>query len=215
MASVFLVRMIQSQHVFVAEIEPILQVPLARRRRRVYARTMNLNRTVALVGMMGAGKSSIGRRLATRIGVPFRDADVEIETAAGCTISEIFDRFGEPAFRDGERKVISRLLGESPHVLATGGGAFIDTATHDQLKQQAVTIWLKAPLELLLARTQRRDTRPLLRTGDPRATLERLLKDRSPIYAQADFTVDSEDGPHTAIVERIVAMLSGCGAYAA
>jgi len=199
----------------VAEIEPVVQVLLARRRWRVYARVMKLNRTVALVGMMGAGKSSIGRRLAARLGVVFRDADVEIEAAAGCTISEIFDRFGEPAFRDGERKVISRLLGESPHVLATGGGAFIDTATHDKLKEQSVTIWLKAPLELLLARTQRRDTRPLLRTGDPRATLERLLTDRSPIYAQADFTVDSEDGPHTVIVERITTMLSGCGAWAA
>jgi len=199
----------------VAEIEPVLQVPLATRQRRVYARVMTLHRTVALVGMMGAGKSSIGRRLAARLGVGFRDADIEIETAAGCTISEIFDRFGEPAFRDGERKVISRLLGESPHVLATGGGAFIDPTTHDKLKQQAVTIWLKAPVELLLARTQRRDTRPLLRTGDPRATLERLLMDRSPIYAQADFTIDSVDGPHTVIVDRIVAMLSGCGAYAA
>jgi shikimate kinase len=176
---------------------------------------MTLNRTVALVGMMGAGKSSIGRRLAARLGVAFRDADSEIETAAGCTISEIFDRFGEPAFRDGERKVISRLLGESPHVLATGGGAFIDPATRDNLKEQAVTIWLKAPLQLLLARTQRRDTRPLLRTGDPRATLEQLLQDRTPIYAQADFTVDSEDGPHTVIVERILAMLSECGACAA
>lgn len=163
--------------------------------------------------MMGAGKSSIGRRLAARLGVAFRDADAEIETAAGCTISDIFERYGESAFRDGERKVIARLLGEPPHVLATGGGAFIDPSTHDRLKQQAVTIWLKAPVELLLARTQRRDTRPLLRTGDPRATLERLLHDRTPIYEQADFTIDSEDGPHTAVVERVAAMLSNCGAY--
>src|SRR5438876_769475 len=136
---------------------------------------MKLNRTVALVGMMGAGKSSVGRRLAARLAVGFRDADSEIESAAGCTISEIFERYGEPAFRDGERKVIARLLGETPHVLATGGGAFVDPATHEKLKRHAVTIWLKAPVELLLARTQRRDTRPLLRTGDPRATLERLL----------------------------------------
>jgi shikimate kinase len=175
---------------------------------------MKLNRTVALVGMMGAGKSSVGRRLAARLGVAFRDADSEIESAAGCSISEIFERFGEPAFRDGERKVIARLLGESPHVLATGGGAFIDPATHQELKQQAVTIWLKAPVELLLARTQRRDTRPLLRTGDPRSTLEHLLESRTPIYAQADFTIDSRDGPHTAVVEHIIAMLSQCGAYA-
>ena len=174
---------------------------------------MKLNRTVALVGMMGAGKSSIGRRLAARMGVVFRDADSEIETAAGCTISEIFEHYGESAFRDGERKVIARLLGEPPHILATGGGAFIDPATHDRLKQQAVTIWLKAPVELLLARTRRRDTRPLLRSGDPRATLERLLRDRAPIYEQADFTIDSEDGPHSAVVERVTAMLSECGAY--
>lgn len=163
---------------------------------------------------MGAGKSSIGRRLAARLDVVFRDADSEIESAAGCTISEIFERYGEPAFRDGERKVIARLLGEPPHILATGGGAFIDPATHDRLKHEAVTIWLKAPVELLLARTKRRDTRPLLRTGDPRATLERLLEDRAPIYAKADFTIDSEDGPHTAVVERVTSMLSQCGAYA-
>src|SRR5512143_4138534 len=162
---------------------------------------MKLNRTVALVGMMGAGKSSIGRRLAARLGVSFRDADAE--TAAGCTISDIFERYGESAFRDGERKVIARLLGEPPHILATGGGACIDPATHEKLKRDAVTVWLKAPVDLLLARTQRRDTRPLLRTGDPRATLERLLEERTPIYEQADFTIDSKDGPHTAVVERV------------
>ena len=176
---------------------------------------MKLNRTVALVGMMGAGKSSVGRRLATRLNVAFRDADTEIESAAGCTISEIFERYGEPAFRDGERKVIARLLAEPPHVMATGGGAFVDQTTREKLKQHAVTVWLKAPLELLLARTRRRDTRPLLRTGDPREILERLLVERAPIYAEADFTIDSEDGPHTASVERIVAMLSECGACVA
>jgi shikimate kinase len=176
---------------------------------------MKLNRTVALVGMMGAGKSSIVRRLAARLNVAFRDADAEIESAAGCTISEIFDRFGEPAFRDGERKVIARLLSEPPHVMATGGGAFVDPSTREKLKQLAVTVWLKAPVELLLARTQRRDTRPLLRNGDPRETLERLLRERAPIYAEADFTIDSEDGPHTAAVERVVLMLGQCGACAA
>ena len=176
---------------------------------------MKLNRTVALVGMMGAGKSSIGRRLAARLDVGFRDADAEIESAAGCTISEIFERFGEPAFRDGERKVIARLLSETPHVMATGGGAFVDATTRENLKQQAVTVWLKTPVELLLARTQRRDTRPLLRNGDPREILERLLTERTPIYSMADYTIDSEDGPHTAAVERIVAMLMECGACAA
>jgi|SRR5579871_95234 len=176
---------------------------------------MKLNRTVALVGMMGAGKSSVGRRLAARLGVPFRDADAEIESAAGCTIAEIFERFGEPAFRDGERKVIARLLAEPPHVMATGGGAFADPSTREKLKEQTVTIWLKAPVELLLARTQRRDTRPLLRDGDPREILERLLTERAPIYAMADFTIDSQDGPHTLAVERIVTMLTECGACAA
>jgi len=173
---------------------------------------MKLNRTVALVGMMGAGKSSIGRRLAARLKVAFRDADSEIESAAGCTISEIFERYGEPAFRDGERKVIARLLTEPPHVMATGGGAFIDPSTRETLKTSAVTIWLKAPVDLLLARTQRRNTRPLLRTGDPRETLERLLNERSPIYAEADLSLDSEDGPHVAVVERIVTLLTERGA---
>ena len=176
---------------------------------------MKLNRTVALVGMMGAGKSSVGRRLAARLNVDFRDADSEIESAARCTVSQIFERFGETAFRDGERKVIARLLTEPPHIMATGGGAFADTATRERLMQQTVTIWLKAPVELLLARTQRRDTRPLLRTGDPRVTLERLLTERTPIYSQADFAVDSQDGPHTAAVERIVALLTECGACSA
>lgn len=161
---------------------------------------------------MGAGKSSIGRRLAARLKVEFRDADSEIESAAGCSISEIFERYGEPAFRDGERKIIGRLLGEPPHVMATGGGAFMNSATREKLKQLAVTIWLKAPLELLLARTQRRDTRPLLRSGNPRETLERLLTERSPVYSEADFTLDSQNGPHTAVVERIVALLAESGA---
>jgi shikimate kinase len=176
---------------------------------------MKLKRTVALVGMMGAGKSSIGRRLAARLNVPFKDADTEIEAAAGCTISEIFERYGEPAFRDGERKVISRLLAEPPHVMATGGGAFMDAATRATLKQSAVTVWLRAPVDVLLARTQRRDTRPLLRGGNPRETIERLLAERTPIYAQADHTLDSEDGPHGASVEQIVALLSESGACAA
>ena len=166
-----------------------------------------LSRTVALVGMMGAGKSSVGRRLAARLGVGFKDADSEIELAAGCPISEIFDRFGESAFRDGERKVIARLLGDPPHVLATGGGAFIDAATHARLKESAVTVWIRAPVDVLLMRVQRRDNRPLLRGGDPRATLEKLLCERTPVYAQADVTVESDDGPHSMAVDQIVAAL--------
>ena len=191
------------------------QVPLAVNVRGVLAEAMKLMRTVALVGMMGAGKSSVGRRLASRLGVAFKDADAEIEAAAGCTISEIFERFGEPEFRKGERKVIARLLTEPPHVMATGGGAFVDETTRATLKQNAVTIWLRAPVAVLLARTQRRDTRPLLRNGNPRETLEKLLAERTPIYAQADYTLDSDDGPHAASVEKIMALLGECGACAA
>ena len=164
-----------------------------------------LEKTLVLVGMMGAGKTSVGRRLASALGVPFRDADVEIEAAAGCTINEIFERFGEPAFRSGERKVIARLLSDPPHVLAAGGGAFIDAETRERIKEHAVSIWLRAPLELLIQRVLRKDTRPLLRNTDSRATLERLLREREPVYAQADLVIESDEGPHDVVVKRIVA----------
>ena len=166
-----------------------------------------LDKTLVLVGMMGAGKTSVGRRLASGLGVPFKDADAEIELAAGCTINEIFERFGEPAFRDGERKVIARLLTEPPHVLATGGGAFIDPETRARVKQDAVSIWLRARLDLLMERVLRKDNRPLLRNTDSRATLERLLKEREPFYAQADIIIESDEGPHEAVVRRILAAL--------
>jgi shikimate kinase len=174
-----------------------------------------LKRTVVLVGMMGSGKSSVGKRLATRLDVPFRDADTEIESAAGATISEIFETLGEPAFRDGERKVIARLLREAPHVLATGGGAFMDSATRAQIKSDAISIWLRAPVGLLLKRVGRRESRPLLKQGDPRETLERLLRDREPFYAQADVVVESEDGPHAICVDRIMSALTTHGALGA
>ena len=170
-----------------------------------------LKRTVALVGMMGAGKSSVGRRLAAKLGVPFRDADIEIETAAGCTVAEIFERYGEPAFRDGERRVIARLLGEAPHVMATGGGAFVDPTTRERIKAGAFSIWLRAPVSLLVARVGRRETRPLLRDGDPYEILSGLLAQREPFYAQADLILDCEDGPHAAAVDRIVAALEERG----
>ena len=173
-----------------------------------------IDRTIALVGMMGAGKSSVGRRLAARLNLPFRGADSEIEQAAGCSITEIFARYGEAAFRDGERRVIARLLTEAPHVLATGGGALIDETTRQALQKQAVTIWIKAPLEVLLTRVQRRDTRPLLNNGDRRETLTRLLAEREPFYAQANITVDSGDGPHATAVERIIATLRENGVMA-
>ena len=162
---------------------------------------------MVLVGMMGAGKTSVGRRLAGVLGVPFRDADVEIESAAGCTINEIFERFGEPAFRSGERKVIARLLTDPPHILAAGGGAFVDEETRNRIKDSAVSIWLRAPLDLLIQRVLRKDTRPLLRNTDSRATLERLLREREPIYAQADIVIESDEGPHDVVVKRIIAAL--------
>lgn len=170
-----------------------------------------LGRTVALVGMMGAGKSSVGRRLAARLGVAFKDADSEIEMAAGCSVSEIFERYGEPAFRDGERKVIARLLEEPPLVLATGGGAFIDPRTRAQLRDRAVTVWIKAPIDVLMNRVSRRGNRPLLRTSNPRETLERLLGERTPIYAEADLSIESDEGPHSVTVDLILGALKERG----
>jgi shikimate kinase len=171
-----------------------------------------LKKSVVLVGMMGAGKSSIGRRLATALGVPFRDADAEIEAAAGCSVTEIFARYGENAFRDGERKVLARLLAEPPHVLATGGGAFVDEETRARIKRDAVSVWLKADIDLLLDRVNRKDTRPLLKNGDPRATLEKLMHERDAIYGEADIVVESGDGPHGTVVKRIVTALDAFAA---
>jgi shikimate kinase len=169
---------------------------------------LRVTRTVALVGLMGAGKSSIGRRLAQRLGLPFIDADSEIEAAAGTTIEEIFQRHGEAAFRDGERRVIARLLESPPHVLATGGGAFMDASTRALIRTRTVSIWLRADIELMLARVGRRGNRPLLKSGEPRAVLERLMAQRYPIYAEADLTVDSIDGPPEATLERVLAALA-------
>jgi len=153
-------------------------------------------RSIVLVGLMGAGKTSIGRRLAARLGLPFRDADAEIEQAAGCTVPEIFARFGEQAFREGERRVIRRLLEGPPLVLATGGGAFMDPETRTAIREQGVSIWLRCRLATLVRRTSTRDNRPLLRAGDPTAILQRLMEVRHPVYAEADIIVDSgEDSP--------------------
>ncbi|MFQ5958503.1 MAG: shikimate kinase [Alphaproteobacteria bacterium] len=167
-----------------------------------------IDRTIVLIGLMGAGKSSIGRRLAARLGVRFVDADAEIEAAAGGPIPEIFERHGEAAFRDGERRVIARLLDDPPHVLATGGGAFMDPETRARIGEKAVSVWLRADLEVLVARCARRNNRPLLRQGDPRAILKTLIDERYPVYAGADIIVDSIDGPHEAMVDRIVAALA-------
>lgn len=172
-----------------------------------------LDKSVVLVGMMGAGKTSVGRRLAGILGMPFRDADAEIETAAGCSINEIFERFGEPAFRAGERKVIARLLNEPPHILATGGGAFMDRETRARIRESAISVWLKANVDLLLERVKRKDNRPLLRNTDSRAALVRLMGEREPVYAQADIVVESDDGPHDTVVKRIISALQANGAF--
>lgn len=168
---------------------------------------MALKKTVALVGMMGAGKTSLGRKLAARLEVAFRDADHEIEAAAGLSVSEIFEKFGEPYFRDGERRVIARLLGEAPHVLATGGGAFMDGATRAAMKERALTVWLKAPIQVLLARVKKKNTRPLLKGKDPKETIEKLLAAREPFYALADITLECPDESHHSALERILAEL--------
>lgn len=167
-----------------------------------------IRRTLVLVGLMGAGKSCIGRRLATRLGLPFVDADREIEDAAGCSISEIFQRHGEQAFRDGERRVILRLLEGPVCVLATGGGAFMDPRTREAVRAHGISIWLRADLDLLARRVLRRNDRPLLQVDDPRRKLEELMALRYPVYAEADITVDSQDGPPDATLERVMTALA-------
>jgi shikimate kinase len=167
----------------------------------------SISKTIALVGLMGAGKTKIGRRLAHRLGVPFADADAEIEAAAGETIEDIFERHGEAMFRDGERRVIARLLGNPPHVLATGGGAFMDPDSRALLRAKTVTVWLRADLELLLDRVSRRNDRPLLKAGNPREILTKLIAERYPVYAEAAITVDTVDGPPDATLEKVLAAL--------
>jgi shikimate kinase len=164
---------------------------------------LKMPRTIVLIGLMGAGKSCIGRRLATLLGLKFVDADTEIERAADCTIEEIFERHGEAAFRDGERRVIERLLGQAVQVLATGGGSFMNPQTRAAIQDQAISVWLRADLDLLLKRTGRRNNRPLLKRGDPRAILEGLMAERYPVYSEADIVVDSVDGPPEITVERV------------
>src|SRR5262249_26794842 len=150
-----------------------------------------LEHTVVLVGLMGAGKSCIGRKLAQRLNVPFVDADAEVEQAAGISIAEIFQKYGEAAFRDGERRVMSRLLHGTPCILAAGGGAFMDAETRTLIREHAISVWLRADLDTLATRTKGRSHRPLLNNGDPRAVLAKLIEVRYPVYAEADITVDT------------------------
>ncbi|CTQ69816.1 Shikimate kinase 1 [Roseibium alexandrii] len=165
-------------------------------------------RSIVLVGIMGCGKSTVGKRLAQRLGLEFVDADSEIERAANMTVSEIFSEHGEPYFRSGEERVIARLLQEGPQVLATGGGAFMSDATRSEIETNGLSIWLKVDFETVMARVRRRSTRPLLRNPDPEGTMRKLMAEREPVYAQAQLTVTSKDVPHEAVVDQIVLTLA-------
>jgi shikimate kinase len=175
--------------------------------RRLRALAALRGRPVVLVGLMGAGKTTVGRRLAAALNLPFVDADHQIEAAAGMSISDIFETHGEQYFRDGERRVISRLLAEGQIVLASGGGAFIDPETRELVRSTSISVWLRGGLDLLLRRVSRRATRPLLKS-DPRGAMERLINERYPIYEQADITVESRDVPHDVIVGDIIDKLA-------
>jgi shikimate kinase len=171
-------------------------------------------RSVVLVGLMGAGKTTVGRRLATALNLPFVDADEEIEKAADRPVADIFSDFGEAAFRDGERRVIARLLEGDPSVIALGGGAFVNDQTRQLVREKAISIWLKADLDTLMERVSRRDTRPLLRTENPRAVMAELMAKREAAYAEADIQVAGDQGPHSSAVARIVDALAAYGIHA-
>jgi len=166
------------------------------------------DKSVVLLGLMGAGKTAIGRRLAARLDIDFVDADTEIEIAAGKSISDIFTDHGEPHFRDGERRVIARLLGGGPQVLATGGGAYMNKDTRKMIERLGISVWLKAELNILMERVGRRDHRPLLKARDPKKVMKRLMDERHPVYANADITVESRDVPHDVIVNEIIDALA-------
>lgn len=166
------------------------------------------SRTIVLVGLMGAGKSSIGRRLAHRLGLPFVDADTEIEKAADLTIPEIFEKHGEPYFRAGEVRVVARILESGPQVLATGGGAYMNPETRARIRERGISLWLKAELDVLMKRVKRRGDRPLLKADDPQAVLKRLMDERYPVYAEADLTVVSREASHEEVVDDVLAALA-------
>jgi shikimate kinase len=170
--------------------------------------TDKLDRPIVLVGLMGAGKSTVGRRLAKRLGLPFVDSDTEIEEAAGTTAADLFERYGENDFRDGERRLVARLVDGAVRVIATGGGAYVDPRTRHLLNERAITVWLDAPVNVLAERTGRRDSRPLLRGGNRSATLARLSEQRQQMYAEAHIHILSGDGAHGQVVEAIIAAIN-------
>ncbi len=169
------------------------------------------NKTIVLVGLMGVGKTTVGRRLAKRLGMGFVDSDHEIELAAGMSVGDIFDTYGEEDFRSGERRVIARLLDGKPQVVATGGGAFINAKTRAMIKSAGLSIWLDADIDVLVERTSRRDTRPLLKQGDPETILRKLAEERAPLYAEADLKVTSSVGPHEKVVDHMLKALRKFG----
>ncbi len=175
---------------------------------RVQHLVQRLDRPIVLVGIMGAGKSTVGRRLAKRLGLPFVDSDTAIEDASGLSAAEVFERFGEDDYRDGERRIVARLInGKEVRVIATGGDAFVEPRTRELLNEQAITVWLDAPIDVLADRTSRRDTRPRLRTDDPKGTLERLAAERRAAYASAHVHVKSGNGAHRDVVDSILKAL--------
>jgi shikimate kinase len=167
----------------------------------------HLDRPIVLVGLMGVGKSTVGRRLARHLGLPFVDSDAEIEGASGFSAAEVFEKFGEKDYRDGERRLVARLVDGQVRVISTGGGVFVDPRTRELLKTRTITVWLDAPVEVLAQRTSRRNTRPLLRTEDPKATLRRIAEEERPAYAEAHIHVRSSDGAHRDVVDAIVKAL--------
>ena len=173
-------------------------------------RSICIDRPLVLIGMMGVGKSTVGKMLASQLGLNFIDTDDEIETAAGMSISEIFERFGEDYFRDGERRVIARLIDGGPKVIATGGGAFVNEQTRNLIKERCHSVWIDADIDILVARVSRRSHRPLLVGKDPRIVLQDLLEKRGSIYAMADFRVCSDAGPHSQTVNKIMKVLKSC-----
>ncbi|MBI1366140.1 MAG: shikimate kinase [Alphaproteobacteria bacterium] len=174
------------------------------KQRRAKGVDFECGRTIALVGMMGVGKTTVGRRLAERLGLPFFDTDEEIEKAAGMSVAELFSAHGEDSFRRGEAQIIARLLEGPPHVLATGGGSILDPETRRLLRERALTIWLRADLDVIARRAARRDTRPLLKGGEPREILSRLLDARAPFYARSDLVIDGQPGAHARTVDALI-----------
>ena len=166
-----------------------------------------LDRPIVLVGLMGAGKSTVGKRLAKRLGLPFVDTDSAIEDATGRPWGEVFERYGEADYRDGERRLVARIVGGEVRVISTGGGVFVDPGTRELLNRRAITVWLDAPVEVLADRTARRNTRPLLRNGNPRATLEQLSKQEAPSYAEAHIRIRSGGGAHKDVVDAIISAI--------